>query len=388
MESSFGTSSDARKKRVYYTGTDTIYEGMPLCYEFDATDNVLGYDKGAGGDVVCQTTPETTAEGNQNEGKFILVEDVAADNIQWFAGVVAGNSYGGMIGPRWLDIYIPNGAIVPVRTDLSCTVGRTVLTLVSASQELTGSGRPVAIAEETVDRSGGDDGIVLAKLDVSLFAYQKNGSNNLLLTSTSAGILNDIRCDFAHTSGNSANFLIYTTLSSALASDGGICSAQVFLGIDGTITATTSYTRAVLAQLNLAGTINGSNVHLTGLHAQLSGTPTFTECAKVSGLWVDCVLGVAPSTGDYVGIRISNNGANQSEVLAGIELYGGYGINRLFNFDTCDGITANFISNGGTGGAEIGITSGGDWKKLKIAIDGSIYYMIAMIEPVEVDMVS
>ena len=138
----------------------------------------------------------------------------------------------------------------------------------------------------------------------------------------------------------------------------------------------------------LTGTINGSNAHLTAGHFQLGGSPTFTACSKISAIWADIGLGVTPTSGDVVGLRISNNGANQTEVTNGIELYGGYGINNLFNFDTCAGITGNFISNGGTGGAETGITSGGDWKKLKVLIDDSVFYLIAMVEPVEVDMVS
>ena len=181
MESSFGTSSDARRKRVYYTETSMIYEGMPVCYEFDATSNVLGYDKGAGGDVVCQTTPETTAEGNQNEGKFIRVEDPDANNIQYFAGVVAGTSYAGMTGPRWLDIYVPNNAIVPVRTDLNCLVGQTILAVTTGSQELgvplATDSRAVAVAEETKDR--GTAGIVLARLSLDQFMYQDHGGSAL-----------------------------------------------------------------------------------------------------------------------------------------------------------------------------------------------------------------
>ena len=181
MESSFGTSSDARRKRVYYTETSTIYEGMPVCYEFDATTNVLGYDKAAGGDVTCQSSPETTAEGNQNEGKFIRVEDPDANNIQYFAGVVAGSSYAGLIGPRWLDIYIPNGAIVPVRTDLNCLIGQTILAVSTGEQELgvplATDSRAVAVAEETVDR--GTAGLVLARLTLDQFMYQDHGGTAL-----------------------------------------------------------------------------------------------------------------------------------------------------------------------------------------------------------------
>lgn len=166
MRSQFGTSSNARRKRVYYSGTSTIREGMPLCYNYDTLNNILGYDKGAGGDVTSQTTPETTADGNQNEGKFMEVENVSVTNKAFFAGVVAGTSYDGITGPKWLDIYEANSAIVPVRTDKSITaLDKLYLeagesTLVNDSTALP----CVAVAVETVDR-GSIAGIVLAKLD-------------------------------------------------------------------------------------------------------------------------------------------------------------------------------------------------------------------------------
>ena len=33
-----GGSSPTLRRRVYYTGTDTLEEGYPLCYNFDAID--------------------------------------------------------------------------------------------------------------------------------------------------------------------------------------------------------------------------------------------------------------------------------------------------------------------------------------------------------------
>jgi len=234
MESQFGTSSDARRKRVYYTETSTIYEGMPVCYEYDATANILGYDKGAGGDVVCQTTPETTAEGNQNEGKFIRVENPDVDNIDFFAGVVAGTSYSGMTGPRWLDIYIPNGAIVPVRANIECIVGRTILAVQDNVQALgnpttdidefgrdsigTVVSRPVAIAEETDATLDTTAGIILAKLDPNIFLAQAGMDDEELIVgygnSTAVNlIVNKSLLDFKNTDGHSCALLRRTRLS-------------------------------------------------------------------------------------------------------------------------------------------------------------------------------
>jgi len=160
----FGTNSNKQIKRVYYTGSNTIYEGMALCYDYDTTTNILGYDKAAGGDVSSQTSPTTTADGYQNEGKFLRVEEPSADNAIAFAGVVAGTSWSGKTGPCWLDIYIPNGAIVPVWSDKTI-VARDKLFLEAGQNTLVNDGANigcVAIAVES--RTCGTGAVVLAKL--------------------------------------------------------------------------------------------------------------------------------------------------------------------------------------------------------------------------------
>ena len=202
--SQFGTESQARRKKVYYEGSDTIYEGMALCYNEDTLDNILGYDKGAGGDVGCQTTPGTTAEGNQNEGKFLRVEKPNSTNLLFFAGVVAGNSYGGLTGPRWIDIFIPNGAIVPVRSSISTTGGQSVLAIQAADYEFQtptydngAESVPCALAMETVDRST-TEGICLAALYApAVFSPQASGvtaGEDLLVgTGVSSGTVQAMR---------------------------------------------------------------------------------------------------------------------------------------------------------------------------------------------------
>jgi len=75
MSVQFGTNVNVQKKRVKFYNREssavTIYEGMPVCYIYDTTANILGYDKGTGGDPKSQSTPNTTAEGYQNEGKLL-----------------------------------------------------------------------------------------------------------------------------------------------------------------------------------------------------------------------------------------------------------------------------------------------------------------------------
>lgn len=155
----FGTNVGLRKKRVYYEGSDTIYEGMALCYNQDTTDNILGWDKGN------DEEDSTTAEGYQNEGKFLRVEKPATANLKFFAGFVCAGGWNGKTGPRWLDIYAPNGAVVPVRGTDSHTIGEK-LYIVNGDYEVTNAPAdasvPIGYAMETVDRST-TEGLLLAK---------------------------------------------------------------------------------------------------------------------------------------------------------------------------------------------------------------------------------
>lgn len=187
----------AHAVRVYYFGTSTIYEGMPVCYD-NSTTNWFGGSVADTGEV---TAIATTAEGSQNEGKYIRVENVNADNCGMFAGVVKKGGWCGTTGPSALDIYIPNGAVVPVRTDQNCLIDQTILALTTAQQELGApletDGRPVAIARETIDR--GTAGLVLAELCPYKFVYQDSGGTALSVddaSTTTATLINTMQIDF------------------------------------------------------------------------------------------------------------------------------------------------------------------------------------------------
>jgi len=352
MNPQFGTNANAvRKKRVYYTETSTIYEGMPVCYEYDATANVLGYDKAAGGDAACQSSPSTTAEGYQNEGKFLRVENpnlvltivgtivgtyivgetvtqtsttatgivdvantdatevyirtltgtfavatdtitggtsgatmatataisVTTDNLAWFAGVVAGTSEAGKTGPRWLDIYLPNGAIVPVKTVLAATTaGQTILAINTSTQTFgnpTSSlpnyantagntdARSVALAEETITSAG----LVLAKLDPTMFMYQGGQVGREMLAGyvgTVNTAVNRMNISFAQTSGN-CQALHYRAL---LTGAGGGAARGIFR-FDGHLTSSVAHPTYVMdVMLDITGALGDvwvAPLHLT-----------------------------------------------------------------------------------------------------------------------------
>ncbi len=285
----------AHRVRVYYDGSSTIEEGMPVCYNYLTTQNWWGGSVNDAGEV---TASEITAEGSHNKGKYLYVSNpicvnsttgtwsqsaktidddgneldnlqvnmmvslasatdsdingnwrvtavnatdntitlgdmtaaeaaaitdgiadvtVKIDNIHAFAGVVAKGGWVGKTGPRVVDIYVPNGAIVPVLTVLaSTTVGRTILSVVSATQTLgnpttdvpkfgivagTLDSRPVAIAAETISSAG----LVLAKLDDSLFMYQGGQVDQELKVGYAGTVntaVNKMFLEFTQTSGN------------------------------------------------------------------------------------------------------------------------------------------------------------------------------------------
>lgn len=106
------------------------------------------------------TLDMTDATGSTADVRVVL------DNSLWFAGAVAKGSPGiGVVGPSLVDIYVPNGAMIPVRTDKDCTIGDSLGLGSSVFEAATGDDDPAAVAlcMETVNRSG-TNGLVLAKL--------------------------------------------------------------------------------------------------------------------------------------------------------------------------------------------------------------------------------
>jgi hypothetical protein len=291
-----GGNPRAHRIRVYFVETSTtIYEGMPVCYEFDTTTNWHGGSMSLG----AITESSTTAEGSQNEGKYIRVELPDADNGHSFAGVVAKGSWCGTTtgsgAGRVLDIYVPNGAIVPVRTDLNCTIGRTVLAVESASVDLTvplaaSTARPVAVAWETVDRSS-TSGLVLAKLEPNLFIHQQGDANSLLMDddATAAETVNSINLNFSGTGGPKRGLYAVGEISGAGHSLYGMWKFRTYLNA-----AASSVVNGVCANL----------------HIKDSGTLTRTSGEVNSALYVTVeteVSSTAPtlSGGDLCGITVN-----------------------------------------------------------------------------------
>jgi hypothetical protein len=278
----------AHAVRVYYFGTSTIYEGMPVCYD-NSTTNWFGGSVSDG----AVTASTTTSEGSQNDGKYIRVENPNADNVGFFAGVVKKGGWVGKTGPRALDIYIPNGAVVPVRTDSNCLIDQTILAVTTASQELgvplTTDSRPVAIARETVDR--GTAGLVLAELNPTKFIYQDSGGTALSIddADTSTGTtVNNINIKFLGSANSQRGLYAVGEIAGAGASLYGMWKFRTYV--------------------NAAAS---SSVHgvCANLHIKDSGTLTRTSGTVNSAIYATVeteVAATAPtlSGGDLCGISL------------------------------------------------------------------------------------
>jgi len=202
----------AQTKRVFFrpdTDTTSILKvGHAVCYNSD----IVGDHKERAG-VVRPPTDEhlggagtAYAEGAQTyTGRLFIVERPTTENQQAFAGIVK------CLGPKagadgdMIEIFVPNGAVVPVWTDCDCEINQTILALEDDNYVLTtsGWGRPIGVAMEDVDRSS-IPGLCWAKISDTQFIRQ--GTDNTPLTvaneEDTCVMLNRIYVESAQTAGS------------------------------------------------------------------------------------------------------------------------------------------------------------------------------------------
>lgn len=158
----FGTVVGLRRFRGLYEGSDTLRAGMALCYNYDTTTNYLGANKAHTSTTLSAEAIEgaTTADGNQNEGKFMRLEKPAAANVKFLAGLVAG-PMGPKTGPSHVDMYDLNdsGACV-VWSVSNVTAGDPLFVTAGLYSVDTVGDVFVGYAMETVNRSS-TNGLVL-----------------------------------------------------------------------------------------------------------------------------------------------------------------------------------------------------------------------------------
>lgn len=175
------------RKRVYYEGADTLKPGYALCYNQDTTTNWWGYGEATLG--AAKTEQSTTAEGEQNEGKWMRVEKPATANFRFFAGVVS-QGQAAVTGPCFVDIDVPNGAIVAVWTDKSVTIGDGMYLENGQYTPINTGTTRIGTFMETVDRSS-TAGLSLARIELPTVVYEKTVAT-VAATGPSALIWNDI----------------------------------------------------------------------------------------------------------------------------------------------------------------------------------------------------
>jgi hypothetical protein len=155
------------KKRVYYEGTDTIYAGYALCYNYDTTTDMNG---------------ATIAEGSRCSGRYLRVEKPSAANANFLAGFVAPES-NGLAGPGEITVVEPtDGVIVDAWIQANCTNATTLLYVTDGSYALTAAGAAYAgLANETYNSSGAARRLLI-RLGATAGAIAKAASIEVLLS--------------------------------------------------------------------------------------------------------------------------------------------------------------------------------------------------------------
>lgn len=112
-----GTAAEVNLMRVYFPGTDTLKEGYPVCWNFDAADVDAENNTFTANDVGVEFW---------NDARRIQVEKPSEGNKLHFAGVVS-EKFENFTGPGWIEIHRP-GSICNVWCASSVDHGQTGIT--------------------------------------------------------------------------------------------------------------------------------------------------------------------------------------------------------------------------------------------------------------------
>jgi len=131
-----------------------------------------------------------------------VVEKPATANLHAFAGVVARLGDKAGADNDLIEIYVPNGAVVPVMIDMDTTKGVTIVGVRNGAYEGSYPGRPIGVAMETATGNTTDT-LCWVKVDPSKFIWQEG--NNTALTiddeGSSDATLNKIKVTSAQATG-------------------------------------------------------------------------------------------------------------------------------------------------------------------------------------------
>lgn len=167
-------------RRVYYTGSDTLYEGYALCYNFDARD------------VTGENLTLSQADSlTDTPARRIQVEKPSVNNSFHFAGTVSNKS-SGFTGPGFVEINMP-GSVCNIYAAANCdhegssgVQSGQILSFSPGSYLFTYAGMPgagSAVILGDVDRSSAN-GLVMAEL---MTGVSSGGVQTIVSTDMSAG---------------------------------------------------------------------------------------------------------------------------------------------------------------------------------------------------------
>jgi len=356
----------AQTKRVFWTPvtTTTILKvGQPVCYN---SDSVLDHKGRSGDPTHIGLTIHTYAEGAQDKtARLFVVEEPLTANLMSFAGIVKSlGPKAGAIGDM-IEIFVPNGAVLPCWIDANVTLDATVLGIRNGAANLSYPGRPIGVAKETINRTTA--GLCWVKIDPDAFAYQSGLAN----TGLTGCVANTMQNTFVATSGTVCGLMVHTTASGAVATSQNSWSVLAYLSVSGGSTGT-GYSRASLSQLVLAGTYDNGGLYMYGTHVQVGGTPTLTEVQRVAGLCVEYGTTV-PTTGDADVVFLYANPSG-GDLNSYVHMWGdGEKADVIWKFSGCGGLsTSVLIKKMGTGGMW---TNTGEWGQIPIDINGTTFYI-------------
>jgi len=340
----------AQSKRVFFrptTESNTIRVGDAVCYNSDIAGDHK--ERGVGSNPPSDHiggAGTAYAEGVQTyTGRLFIVEQPKAANFMFFAGIVK------CLGPKagadgdMIEIFVPNGAVVPVYTDADCTFNQTLLALKDATYMPTtaGWGRPIGIAMETIDRST-DNGLVWAKIDPNMFMY--SGSDDLaLLIGTdegSCGMLHHAYVESYQTAGSLCMLDFQGELKGAGDIGSGLIKvrAKASAALSGNI-------KGISVGLTLAtGFVEGATFN-AAVHAAIgsSGTPDLTTL-YISALLAEYFIDESASVGgvpSMVSVITVHAGTYNFDYLLHIYNAGDCGDATVANATTQEAATDKYI---------------------------------------------
>lgn len=310
-----GGVSPVITRRVYYTGTDTLYEGYALCYNFDAADqNAEGLTKYADGSTIsiADSLAPTPA-------RRIQVEKPSLKNLCHFAGVVSNKS-NGVVGPGYIEIVLP-GSTCNIRVNANCDHEKAdtfasgqILTVTSQNYDFKYSGLPgrgSAVILGDVDRSS-TDGLVMA----SLMDGPESGGVQEIWNQGTAGTVGEEMIGATATSlGGSVYLIPYGTIVVNLSAVAAALTASL-TGMLASVASGIPVGSKRVIRAAQAGATAGTLTVVCSLTGRLVGSVAPNALGNVSG-----TFGVASASGDCAVFEWSGSHWTLTQLSNSLNLY-------------------------------------------------------------------